>query len=121
LGDSVLFKYNIANNSYEVKYDFNDIGFSFSHVTGVNPFGGLIKASNGLLYGTTELGGIDNSGVLFTYNTTTETYTKIFNFLVDNMRGFAQREICLKYHQANFMKHFQVEVIMALELFSNTI
>jgi len=83
-GDGVLFEYNITSSTYEVKYDFNTIDPGIDPVTGAKPYGGLIKASNGLLYGKTNNGGVNNGGVLFEYNPTTEIYTKIYDFITNN-------------------------------------
>ena len=70
----ILFQYNPSTNTFIKKIDFDGL------VKGSKPFGSLIQASDGMLYGMTALGGINNMGVLFQYNTMTDTYTKKFDF-----------------------------------------
>jgi uncharacterized repeat protein (TIGR03803 family) len=69
-----LFQYNISGNSLVKKLDFNGSG------NGRNPFGNLILASNGRLYGEMPYGGSANSGLIFDYNTGSSTYTKLYDF-----------------------------------------
>lgn len=69
----VLFEYDIDNNTYSVKYNF-DI------TNGALPTGTLIQASNGKLYGITDYGGANNKGVLFEYDIDTDTYIKKQDF-----------------------------------------
>jgi large repetitive protein len=40
-----------------------------NHVNASNPNGGVIQATNGSFYGTTELGGTDNQGTIFEFST----------------------------------------------------
>ena len=68
-----LFEYNIANNSLNKKHDFGGLH------AGKHPDGTLIQASNGKLYGTGS-GGSYYNGILFEYNTTTDSYSKKINF-----------------------------------------
>jgi len=70
----VLFQYNPATNAYLKKYDFSGI------IDGELPVGGLIQASDGNLYGVTQSGGANNLGVLFQYNLSNNTYTKLIDF-----------------------------------------
>ena len=65
----VLFEYDISTNTYVKKLDF-------SGANGSNPYGSLMQASNGKLYGMTNTGGINNVGVIFEYDNTSSTYTK---------------------------------------------
>ncbi len=64
----VLFEYDITSNTYTKKIDL-------SLAIGSNPTGSLIQASNGKLYGLTANGGVNDKGVLFEYDITTNTYT----------------------------------------------
>ena len=81
-GDGLIFKYDLTANQYSVIYDFdNDNGQG-----GYTPNDVMIETSPGLLYGTTEYGGGNADGVLFSFNYTTNTYTKLFDF-DDNLSG----------------------------------
>lgn len=74
----VLYEYNISTDSYDIKYSFED------DENGNYPIGNLVYATNDKLYGITSRGGIpdDNSGkgVIFEFDLSTNTYTKIFDF-----------------------------------------
>ncbi len=48
--------------------------------TGDQPHGSLIQASNGLLYGMTYVGGINNEGVIFSFNTSNNVYADLAAF-----------------------------------------
>jgi uncharacterized repeat protein (TIGR03803 family) len=53
--------------------------YSFSEATGVSPRGSLVYVE-GLLYGLARDGGINNAGVIFSYNPNTLTYTVLYEF-----------------------------------------
>ncbi|HET7817708.1 MAG TPA: choice-of-anchor tandem repeat GloVer-containing protein, partial [Bacteroidia bacterium] len=74
-----IFCYNPATNSYTNKIDFD------GDTNGAFPYGSLLEASDGMLYGLTSRGGANNKGVLFQYNTSTSTYIKKFDF--DSISG----------------------------------
>lgn len=80
----VLYEYNINTNSYDIKYSFED------EENGNYPIGDLVYVTTGKLYGITSRGGIpdDNSGkgVIFEFDLSTNTYTKLFDFDGDNGR-----------------------------------
>lgn len=69
VGSGIIFEYDCATNSYTKKFDFGGINGSL-------PYGSLIEASNGRLYGMTYEGGANNVGVIFEYNYSTNTFTK---------------------------------------------
>ncbi len=71
--DGVIFQYNPAANTYSKKLDF-DVN------NGQNPYGSLLQASDGTLYGMTSSGGANGNGVLFQYNPITNTYSDKFDF-----------------------------------------
>ncbi|MES2592541.1 MAG: choice-of-anchor tandem repeat GloVer-containing protein [Bacteroidota bacterium] len=78
----VIFQYNPATNIYTKKLDF-DVN------NGQSPYGSLMQASDGMLYGMTPLGGANGVGVLFQYNTATNTYTNKLDFdLINGLYPF---------------------------------
>jgi uncharacterized repeat protein (TIGR03803 family) len=54
--------------------------FGFPGQSGEYPFGGVIRGSDGLLYGTTHYGGSNSHGTVFRLNTNGFGYTVIHNF-----------------------------------------
>ncbi len=79
-GAGVLFYYDVISGK-------DSVIFSFIGPNGANPFGSLIQASNGLLYGMTQNGGIWNDGVLFCFNPVTEKDSVVFSFNDTNGMG----------------------------------
>jgi len=71
--EGVLFEYDAVNDTIYNRYNFGG-------VNGVNPWGSLCQAANGKLYGMTELGGTNNEGVLFEYDTLAKVFTKKIDF-----------------------------------------
>jgi uncharacterized repeat protein (TIGR03803 family) len=72
--DGVLFEYDPATSVFTKKANF------LAASTGSNPFGTLIQAKNGLLYGTTYNGGTLGNGTLFEYDPLTASLTTKVNF-----------------------------------------
>ncbi|NPD45586.1 choice-of-anchor tandem repeat GloVer-containing protein [Lentimicrobium sp. S6] len=70
----VLFEYDPSDNSFIKKIEFDGTNM------GQNPYGSLIQASDGMLYGMNESGGISSKGVLFEYNPGSGTITKKIDF-----------------------------------------
>jgi uncharacterized repeat protein (TIGR03803 family) len=70
----VLFEYDLINHIYNTNIDFA------GPTNGEFPFGSLMLASNGKLYGMTFRGGSNDSGVLFEYDIATNTYSKMLDF-----------------------------------------
>ncbi len=64
----VLFQYDQTNNIISKKIDFAGI------TNGKTPYGSLLQASDGNLYGMTWEGGTNNYGVLFQYNPITNVF-----------------------------------------------
>jgi uncharacterized repeat protein (TIGR03803 family) len=77
--EGVLFSYNPTTSAYSKLLDFNG-------ANGANPFGSLLQAGNGLLYGMTERGGVEANGVLFSYNPLSNIYTQLYDF-ADTING----------------------------------
>jgi len=73
-GGGVLFSIDPSTNDTFI------IVHNFIISTGYQPHGSLIQASNGLLYGMTYSGGLINKGVIFSFNTSNNTYTDLASF-----------------------------------------
>jgi len=88
----VIFEYNVSTNTYTKKYDMTS-------GNGSMPLGSLVKAANDKLYGVTNAGGTNSSGVLFEYDIATSTYTKKidFSFSTTNFPTYTRLlEVCTK-------------------------
>ena len=73
-----LFEFNPATNSYSVLVDFDGTN------KGSDPQSSVIQATNGKLYGLTRLGGLNNVGVMFEYDLSTNTFTKKYDMFAAN-------------------------------------
>ena len=71
--DGTIYSFNPTNN------ELKEI-ISFNGVNGANPFADLTVGNNGILYGTTISGGSTGSGVIFSFDTNTNSLTKIADF-----------------------------------------
>ena len=70
----VIFEYNIASQ-------VDTFLFNFDGINGKHPgTNSLIQATNGKLYGMTPEGGEYDNGVIFEYDLTSNTFTKLFDF-----------------------------------------
>lgn len=69
----IIFRFNISTNTLTKHHDF-------ASGTGMRPYGGLMQASNGILYGMTYLGGVNAMGTLFSFNPVSLTHTKLIDF-----------------------------------------
>ena len=69
----VLFKYDLANNTFVKLYDFDG-------TNGRTPSGKLLFASNGKVYGMTINGGAYDMGVIYEYDPSTNTISKKSDF-----------------------------------------
>ncbi len=70
----VLFEWDPDSNIYRIKVNFNGIEM------GESPYGSLLQANNGKLYGSTSFGGLNNEGVFFEYDPRTNLFIKRFDF-----------------------------------------
>ncbi len=68
-GNGVIFEYDHINDIYTKKHDFSGSDGSY-------PYGALIEAPNGKLYGMTSYGGLNNLGVIFEYDIVSDTLIK---------------------------------------------
>ena len=66
--------------SVDPLYGAYNLLFSFNSTDGSEPYGALIQASDGLLYGMTTAGGKYNNGVLFSFNVSSQTQKVLYNF-----------------------------------------
>jgi uncharacterized repeat protein (TIGR03803 family) len=72
--NGVLFSYNPVTGKDTALVQFNVLN-------GTSPYGGLLLDTlNGLLYGMTNAGGLDDFGVLFSFNPVSGKQTILFNF-----------------------------------------
>ena len=77
-GVGVIFSFDPSSASYTKVKDFNI-------VDGASPEGSLMQASDGKLYGMTGCGGSSGVGVIFSFDPSSSTYTKLKDF--DNTNG----------------------------------
>jgi uncharacterized repeat protein (TIGR03803 family) len=78
LGDSgVLFSFDPLTFSFNKLHDLSKIG-------GAHPYGSLVRAGNGKLYGMTYLGGSASKGLFFSYDVATGQLIKEFDFTGEN-------------------------------------
>jgi uncharacterized repeat protein (TIGR03803 family) len=75
-GVGVLFEYDPVGNTIVKKVDF-------ASTIGIRPTAGMLKATNGKLYGLISQGGL-GSGVLYEFDPSTSTYAKKFDFDITN-------------------------------------
>ena len=73
-GNGTIFSIDTATLSFQKLYDF-------TLLSGEGPKGPPLMASNGKLYGTTNFGGANSStGVIYSFDLTSNTYTDLYNF-----------------------------------------
>jgi uncharacterized repeat protein (TIGR03803 family) len=72
-GFGTLFEFDPATDVFTKKYDLTG-------ANGINPYGSLILATNGKLYGMTAYGGVNDEGVIFEYDPATNVYAKKIDF-----------------------------------------
>lgn len=70
----ILYEFNPTSWILNKKYEFAAIE------NGVNPYGGLIKHSNGKFYGLTSFGGVRNTGTLIEYDPVSKSLIKKGDF-----------------------------------------
>lgn len=83
LAYSDIFSYHPSSSIYTKLYAFKyDDSNDFPE--GIAAYGNLLQASDGKLYGMTSAGGANNLGVIFSYDPSTSTYTKLKDYDGDN-------------------------------------
>ena len=73
----------------------------FDNTNGRNPPGHLTRAGDGKLYGMTSLGGSTNGGVIFSFDPSSSTYTKLKDF--DTVNGRNPRAALCRQGMENYM------------------
>jgi uncharacterized repeat protein (TIGR03803 family) len=68
-----LFSFDPSTNNFTSLYSFNQ-------TTGWYPRGSLKQATDGKLYGMARSGGLNNMGVIFSYDIVLNSYTDLFDF-----------------------------------------
>jgi len=81
-GDGTIFEYNISDDAFNVKVNFD------APTTGASPYAGLVQAENGKLYGTNTQGGTNDYGIIYEYDISSEICTKLFDFDNTNTGSF---------------------------------
>lgn len=76
-----IFSFDQATNTQANLYNFNG-------ANGSTPLSGLVSASNGKLYGMTYQGGANDIGTIFSFNPTTNTQAKLFDFNYASSGGY---------------------------------
>jgi len=76
-GYGVIFSFDPITNSYLDIYNMDNIN-------GGGTASSMIQANNSLLYGMTSGGGTSNDGVIFSFDISTNTYTKLVDFTGSN-------------------------------------
>ncbi|HUM45931.1 MAG TPA: T9SS type A sorting domain-containing protein [Chitinophagales bacterium] len=66
----IIFSIDPVGTGFTKLHDFED-------ATGSKPWGGLMQASDGNLYGMTAFGGVNGLGAIFSYNLSSDIYTKL--------------------------------------------
>ena len=68
-----IFKMNDDGSGFQTVYSFNT-------ATGINPYGTLLQANDGKLYGMTLAGGANLYGALFRFDPFDSSYSDVFDF-----------------------------------------
>ncbi|HYV94892.1 MAG TPA: choice-of-anchor tandem repeat GloVer-containing protein [Chitinophagales bacterium] len=68
-----IYSFDIDNGVYSDLYNF-------AFTSGSNPYGGLIQANDGKLYGMTSMGGANDDGVIYSFDLSNNTYENLYDF-----------------------------------------
>ena len=75
-----MLEYDAANHNITEKFKFSE------PIDGINPEGDLFMASNGKMYGLTSKGGLYNKGVVYEFNPSNDSFTKLID--LDSLTGY---------------------------------
>ena len=78
--NGIIFKFDPVTHEFVKLFDFD------GSYTGSEPLGNLIQGSDGRFYGMTSMGGEYDAGVIFSYDSSTNEFLKLFDFN-DNESG----------------------------------
>ncbi|HFA48106.1 MAG TPA: hypothetical protein ENJ95_03715 [Bacteroidetes bacterium] len=81
-GNGTIYRLNPANLQFELLHHFELLGES-----GALPSGRLIEDANGMIFGTTQSGGANGSGVIFQFDKTNNQTSVVFSFSADDPTG----------------------------------
>ena len=96
-----IFSYNIATATYNYLYNFDGL----CNNDGGTPYGSFIQAGNGLLYGMTQTGGINNNGgTIFSYNIATNAVTVLYSFSAPLTLEMHQPALSYRHQTTCFME-----------------
>lgn len=116
-GHGTIFSYDAVNNVFTVLY-------SFTGTLGGAPEGTLMQAANGNLYGVTKMGGVNNAGVIFSYDIAQNMYAKLYDFVVatgSNPTGnLYQAPNMMLYGSASYGGTNNMGVLFSYDLGTNT-
>ncbi len=91
-GRGVIFSFNLSTNEYNKSFDFD------YDINGASPFGNLMQASDGRLYGMNFNGGSYGQGIYFSLDISNNMYNKLGDF--DDFNGgplqstFVELSVC---------------------------
>ena len=85
----VIFSIDVAGTTFTKLHDFDD-------ATGSKPWGNVMQASDGTLYGMTAFGGANNLGAIYSYNLSSNIYTKLHD--CDFIDGAFPYADLIEYH-----------------------
>ena len=89
--EGILLEYDPVTNITTKRADF--IG-----PNGRYPYGNLIRATNGKLYGLTFQGGVNDQGTLFEYDIATTTLTKLVDFAAATTGSYPKGDLIESYN-----------------------
>ncbi|WP_109831303.1 choice-of-anchor tandem repeat GloVer-containing protein [Reichenbachiella versicolor] len=79
-GRGTIFRYDEADTKYQLVHSFG-----ITEDQGEDPRGSLLHASDGLLYGVTFTGGVNDKGTIFSYDPEVGTYEVLYHFVGDGV------------------------------------